>query len=152
MKKTFLVMGLVCLLISLPFSAMAEVSGAFVSQFLSTDPRAVAGGTDPVFLIVVQNGSQVLATVNADYAPEGSDLHAKVWSYLLVTLDSTMSGTAALNDSFNVCDVTIRFANQNDQWIAETVSSQNKSGVSNPLAIDCLDLYPLITREFTRIF
>jgi hypothetical protein len=34
----------------------------------------------------------------------------------------------------------------------DTISSANKPSVSNPLNIDCRDLYPLITRTFTLAF
>jgi len=85
-----------------------DASGIYLSQFAPTDPLAAQGGTDPVYLFVVQNGNQIVGTVNATYTPPGTNLLAKVWSYAIFTVDANMSGTATMYDSFNVCNVTLQ--------------------------------------------
>lgn len=143
---------LILMLLALPFPANAATGGVFISQFSQDDPRAAAGGTDPVYLLVVQNGNQIVATANAVYTPPGSGIFAKVWSYGVITLDASLTGMGPLNDSFDVCDVSMAVSYVNGQWVVQTLSSQNRVGVSNPLGIQCLDLYPLITREFSQVF
>lgn len=133
-------------------AANADASGIYLSQFAPTDPLAAQGGTDPVYLFVIQNGNQIVGTVNATYTPPGTNLLAKVWSYAIFTTDASMSGTATLNDSFNVCNVTLQANFSASQIVVQTLSADPIPGAANPLNINCLDLYPLITRTFHLVF
>lgn len=135
--------------------ASADVTGVYLSQLAADDPLVQAGyaGTEPVYMLVVENaGNQVVATVNTTYSPGNSNLNAKVWSYAIFALNGSQPVTMAINDSFNVCNVSVTVTFGTGSFSVQTVSSRNMPGASNPLGIDCLDLYPLITRTFTKIF
>lgn len=148
LKKILLLLASATLLISVH----ANADGIYLSQFSSSDPLASQGGTDPVYLFVIQRGDQVVGTVNATYSPQGTNLMAKVWSYAIFTVDANMAGTATLYDSFNVCNVTVQASFSANQVVVQTISSLPITGAANPLNINCLDLYPLITRVFNLVF
>jgi hypothetical protein len=138
----------------LPLPALADLSGVYVSQFSPSDPQYQAGGAQPVFLIVVDRNGQAIGTVNASYDPPNTGVHVNVWSY--ASLPVSGSGSVTIVDSFGVCNVTAAVSTQGgvpnvpDVITVRTTASSNKSGVANPLGINCLDLYPLIIRDFHR--
>lgn len=146
------IMKLLCIAALFTSVNAHAVSGIYLSQFSATDPLAAQGGTDPVYLFVLQNGNQVVGTINSSYNPPGMNLMAKVWSYAIFTVDANMTGTAAMNDSFNVCNVTVQASFSANQVAVQTLSSAPIPGAANPLNINCLDLYPLITRTFNLVF
>lgn len=139
----------------LPLPALADLSGIYLSQIAASDPRYPAAGGQPVFLVVVDRNGQAVATVNASYTPPNSGLHVNVWSY--AGLPAGGNGTVSIVDSFGVCNVSATISIQGgtpsapDVINVQTTAATAKSGVANPLGIDCLDLYPLITRDFHRV-
>lgn len=139
----------------LPLPALADLSGVYVSQFAPSDPQYQAGGAQPVYLLVVQRNGQAIGTVNASYDPPNTGVHVNVWSY--ASLPVSGSGTVSIVDSFGVCNVTAAVSTQGgvpsvpDVITVQTTATSNKSGVANPLGINCLDLYPLIIRDFHRV-
>lgn len=137
-----------------PLSAQAELSGAYLSQFAPGDPQAGAGGTDPVFIIAVDKGGTTLLTVNGTYTHPGIGRVAQVWSYAVVDTGGLSSGlTTQIVDSFGVCDNTVRVAYTSGNIVVESLATRQKSGVANPLQIDCADVYPVpMTRTFAPIF
>jgi hypothetical protein len=143
----------VCLLC--PLVASAELSGAYVSQFAADDPQAAAGGTQPVFVVVVEKGAATLATVNASYTHPSAGWTSQVWSYAIFDTSSLQSGTTVnIVDSFGVCDNTVRVtAASGGNLVMESLATAQKAGVANPLNIDCADIYPVpLTRTFTPVF
>ena len=114
-------------------------------------PLAALGGTDPVYLFVAHKGAQAVYSANAFYKPEGMTTPLKVWSYGILTLDANNAATFELVDFFDVCSVTMETVLRAELMV-RTINSANKPGASNPLNIDCRDLYPLITRTFTLAF
>lgn len=136
------------------WSAQAELNGAYLSQFAPGDPQAAVGGTDPVYLVVVEKGTTTLATVNASYTHPTAGWTTQVWSYGLIPTASLQTG-ATLNvvDSFGVCDNTVRITLSGNNLVMESLTTAQKAGVANPLHIDCADLYPVpLTRTFSPVF
>lgn len=127
-------------------------SGVYVSQFKPSDPEAFQGGTNPVYLFVAHKGNQAVYSANAFYKPAGFTTPMKVWSYGIVTLDANNSATFQLTDFSEACAVTMETKLSAQTITVKTIASANKPGAPNPLNIDCLDLYPLITRTFTLAF
>lgn len=145
------------LLSLLPVAATAqsvqESAGVYLSQFAASDPQAAVGGTNPVFLIIVVNGKNILATVNATYSDPKGGWTSNVWSYALFADNGSAANTMQIVDSFGVCDNTVRASFTAQGILVESLATSQKPGVANALGINCADLYPVpLTRLFTRVF
>lgn len=154
--KTRIVHGLLVGLLTALFPALAcaQMSGAYLSQFSPGDPQAAAGGTDPVYILVVEKGASTLATVNSSYTHPQAGWTAQVWSYAIVATTALQTGaTTQIVDSFGVCDNTVRATYQGGNIVVESLATSQKANVVNPLGIDCADIYPVpLTRTFTPVF
>lgn len=154
--KTRIVHGLLVGLLTALFPALAcaQMSGVYLSQFSPGDPQAGVGGTDPVFIVVVEKGAATLATVNSSYTHPQAGWTAQVWSYAIVATTALQTGaTTQIVDSFGVCDNTVRATYQGGNIVVESLATSQKAGVVNSLGIDCADIYPVpLTRTFIPIF
>ena len=154
--KRLIMRGLTILATGVAASAVvgADLSGVYYSQFSASDPQASAGGTDPVFLLVVEKSGTAIGTVNADYTHPTAKWTSKVWSYAVVsTAELTAGATVSIVDSFGVCDNTVKLSVENGNFVMKSLSTSAKAGVSNPLNLNCGDLYPVpLTRTFVPLF
>ncbi len=153
----FILVGalLACLPVAVMAQSLQDVAGVYVSQFAPSDPQAARGGTNAVVLVVVVNGRNILATVNAQYTDPKAGWTSNVWSYGLFPDSGGAASTVQIVDSFGVCDNTVRatFLPQSYSIQVESLATSQKVGVANPLGITCADLYPVpLTRVFKRIF
>jgi len=132
----------------------SPLTGVYVSQFAPEDPQASAGGTDPVYMVVVEKGDTAVVTVNADYTHPTARWTSKVWTYGIVPTQSLRTGiTFAIDDWFGVCNNTVKVGVAGTNILVESIATGQKTGVANPLAIDCADLYPMpLTRTFVPLF
>ncbi len=105
-----------------------------------------------MYLFVAHKGNQAVYSANAFYKPAGFTTPIKVWSYGIVTLDANNSAAFQLTDFFDTCNVRMETTLSAQTITVKTIASANKPGAPNPLNINCLDLYPLITRTFTLVF
>lgn len=132
----------------------SPLTGVYVSQFAPEDPQAGAGGTDPVYMVVVEKGDTAVVTVNADYTHPTARWTSKVWTYAIVPTQSLRTGTTfAIDDWFGVCNNTVKVGVTGVNILMESIATGQKTSVANPLAIDCADLYPMpLTRTFVPLF